>query len=742
MPTPLAPLMLFGATAVAVPIALHFFYKARYKPLPWAAMSFLKQSVEQTSRRLKFQEWVLLALRCLVLLLLALALARPASQSAAAAGRGESVDAVLVFDTSYSMGAQDGDNKPRPDRATDAALGVLDGLPPYSTVQIFACADRATLLGPVSRGNIDQARQLIKTIEPTGLSTDFLPGFAAALPVLDAGIAPSREVYLFSDLQKSGFERQLGALRAKCEELRAGTPQGNGRPRETSLIFVRCSAPNRVLKNVAVKEVTMPTVIPHSDTRVPFDVLVRNTGKEPIENVKVSLGFKDSPLTREEKVVPLIEPEQTIPVTLTGKLEKAGPRLLTVEVSGDDLPGDNQYQQVILVRDKVNVLVVDGTPDTRNPADSGSHYVVNALAPVTDAVRKDYFIHPTVVSPAEGVTPAMLSNIDVVYLLNVPSSSNDKPGVAGLTPEFAEALAGFVRNGGGLVIGLGDLVVPERYNATFGSGGSKLLPFDLGELSVTAAEYPYTPAPESVDPSSYLKRFADAPFSSVLKNVSLTRLFKAVEGGAGGRTLVKTANGLPLVASRYVGEGEVVLVTTSLDSRWGSFSSGDVMIPFTFFTLSELTGRRVPGGTKTAGEAVAWSPPEATKPFELIRPDGSRLRLGLAQAAAGQRLTVSSGDTAVPGVYALVPEGEPADKGATFAVNPDGRESQNLDTASEKEMTDWLGFAPFVVQAGAGTEAAVGQQRVSSEWTEWLLLLLLVFLVAESAWAWFCGKAW
>ena len=33
----LAPWMLLGGLAVAVPIALHFFYKARYRPRPWAA---------------------------------------------------------------------------------------------------------------------------------------------------------------------------------------------------------------------------------------------------------------------------------------------------------------------------------------------------------------------------------------------------------------------------------------------------------------------------------------------------------------------------------------------------------------------------------------------------------------------------------------------------------------------------------------------------------------------------------
>src|SRR3954471_17830695 len=77
----LTPLMLFGALAAAIPVAIHLFFRSRYRTVPWAAMKFLLASVEQTSRRLRFQELVLLMLRILVLTVLALALARPVLSS-------------------------------------------------------------------------------------------------------------------------------------------------------------------------------------------------------------------------------------------------------------------------------------------------------------------------------------------------------------------------------------------------------------------------------------------------------------------------------------------------------------------------------------------------------------------------------------------------------------------------------------------------------------------------------------
>src|SRR3954453_20838019 len=116
----LTPYMLWGALAAAIPLAIHLFFRSRYRTVPWAAMKFLLTSVEQTSRRLKFQELLLLVLRMLVLAMLAVAFARPISSALRGSGRGDAVDAVFVVDTSFSMGANDGD-KTRIQRAQEEA---------------------------------------------------------------------------------------------------------------------------------------------------------------------------------------------------------------------------------------------------------------------------------------------------------------------------------------------------------------------------------------------------------------------------------------------------------------------------------------------------------------------------------------------------------------------------------------------------------------------------------------------
>ena len=74
----LNPIMLAGLAAIAVPIIIHLLNRRKFQKVVWAAMRFLRISVEQNQRRMRIEDMILLILRCLLVALLALALARPA----------------------------------------------------------------------------------------------------------------------------------------------------------------------------------------------------------------------------------------------------------------------------------------------------------------------------------------------------------------------------------------------------------------------------------------------------------------------------------------------------------------------------------------------------------------------------------------------------------------------------------------------------------------------------------------
>ncbi len=747
----LAPLMLAGAAAVSVPLILHFFYKARHRPLPWAAMKFLKQSIEQTSRRLKFQEWILLALRCLALILLAIAIARPSFTASAGSGRSEGVDAIFVFDTSFSMGAQDGEET-RLQRAKTAARTIIDNLPPNSTVQVFTSAgtDRVNKVVFTST-NLDQARNVVDAVSLTSLSGDVLPGLNAANTALDDPTnisGASKEVYLFTDLQKSGWDRQAGALRGKAAEIK----------QRATLIIVRCGNPERAVNNAVILDITMPESIPVAETRVPVTVLVKNTGKSELKNIPVTLEVDGLTQDVDTGLAVEIKPGQIAPVTITAKMGKAGSRLLTAKLGGrakdgegqdtnrvvvDDLPGDNRFDKIIQVRERIRVLIVDGNPNPRDSKESGGHYIRNALQPVPESQRSSYFVRVNEVLANEA-SASTLGDTDICILVNVPSSPEDRPGIPGLSKEFANRLPRFVQEGGSLIIAAGDFIVPARYNAIFGSIGNKLLPFDLTEASTAPKEAPFRPAPDTTLVPSFISKFREVPYSTITSQVDVFTTMGVNEAVGGGTVLMRLNSGKPLMTMKGIGEGEVLFFNTTLDAKWTNWPAlaGSYVSMFRQ-ALSHLTGRATRSGNRTAGEPLVYTPTDAKRPFELEKPDKTRVQLGQARGGTdGEALNVTTSDTLVAGEYVIGPEGDTPLRGGRYAVVPDLQESENLESLNDTQTEDYISFKPVMVLAGNEAESQIGAERSKREWTIWVLIALLFVASAEAGWAWFCGKAW
>jgi hypothetical protein len=754
--------MLWGGVAAGVPIAIHLFFRSRYRTVPWAAMSFLLTSIEQTSRRLRFQELLLLCLRVALLVLLALALARPISSALRGSGGGDSLDAVFLIDTSMSMGAADG-AKTRLERAREEALMLIDQLPPHSTVQIITCAGSgATLLGPRSPANLDQARGLLQEIQPSNLGTDFYPGVQEAAAVLQRGHSSNKELYVFSDLQKSGWERQSGGLVELLKDLKS----------KTVINLVRCGT--RTLKNVAIVDITPQSGVPRPGERVGFAVLVRNTSTESVQDLKVTLSVDGDDKTTETQAIPSIEPGETRAVTLSGKLEKPGLRILTARVTHDDLDGDNRYDQVIQVRDQVNILVVDGNYNEREPAKSSSYWLTHALIPVDDTQRARFQLQPRYVTPRQA-SPALLGRQDLCILVNVALKPEPGRGTDALPADFIEELGRFVRQGHGLMIFAGDHVAPDAYNRLLGQQQG-LLPLPIKAAFKTDPAKPLLldrnsftlPDYWRFKEDDYYKDFSSVQVWQGLEVTETTKpgTAKDEEGKEANPVTValRYNDGKPAIVTRKVDAGEVLMITTAADPGSDQKSPNptwtnwpfllNVHLPFVHVTVSHMLHGQAQTYNTIAGEPLNWYPTERTPlAYTLVQPDGKRVRLGLPEKV-GNRNVVTASDLPRAGIYHLVtaapnaPEiPEPSasaankDSGTPLAVIPDLRETEDLQALTDPQIDERLGFVPVHMTAGA--DAAIGgtTDRLNREWTLWLLTAVLVVVLCEGTLAWWCGKA-
>src|SRR3954465_7802441 len=100
-------LMAAGAGAASIPIVIHLLNKRKFRVVVWAAMEWLLAAQRRNARRLRFQRWLLLAIRCLAILLIAAGIAELILQNTALGNLlGEQRAVVILWDDSYSMGYQ------------------------------------------------------------------------------------------------------------------------------------------------------------------------------------------------------------------------------------------------------------------------------------------------------------------------------------------------------------------------------------------------------------------------------------------------------------------------------------------------------------------------------------------------------------------------------------------------------------------------------------------------------------
>src|SRR6476620_1746033 len=70
-------LMLGWLAAAAAPILIHLWNKRRYREVSWAAIEYLMAAMRKNSRRMWLEQWLLLAVRTLIVALIVIAVAQP-----------------------------------------------------------------------------------------------------------------------------------------------------------------------------------------------------------------------------------------------------------------------------------------------------------------------------------------------------------------------------------------------------------------------------------------------------------------------------------------------------------------------------------------------------------------------------------------------------------------------------------------------------------------------------------------
>ena len=539
-------LAIAGIFLASIPIIIHFLNRRRFKTHRWAAMQYLLEALRRNRRRLKFENILLLTLRCAAILLAAAALARPmgCNDSATARMVGQTTRLhVIVLDNSASMSYQvDATNDrtcfERGRRLASELISHLSASHDAVAVIPAAASPEARALAPTY--DLAAAGESLNAISQRFTRTDLPAALRRALEIGQAeNTFTARRLYIITDSTLAAWQDPT-----VVEELRQLGPQ-----LAAMYDIIHINAGEPTARNAAITNVRMLSGVATTRMGVDFAAtpfsnpasqasIVWNRGGDVLGasgSLSLSPGM----------------PEQALPSI---SFNAEGPAAITARLDpGDRLPADDQRSTALYVRSRLDVVIGEGNRGLTSLESPGTFLQI-ALAPAgtdTEAVKVD-------VSSDSEIARRPLAGRDAVILA----------APAGLNSDDATQIRQYVEAGGTLIVFMGEGVNPDMCNRVLLP--QKLIPGKIMGLTTTAEGQ--EPARLDFRPDAALHPLLRIFRGEQNSGLATTRVWSyarlELDPSLGAQRVLDFVSGEPAITLHTLGQGRVVFFASSADTRW------------------------------------------------------------------------------------------------------------------------------------------------------------------------------
>ena len=610
----LAPELLAGLAAMAIPPILHLLLRRKPKVVRFPALEFVLRSHKKTARSYRLKQLMLMTVRSLLLGLVAFSMARPfwsASDAQAVTQNQLKGAAVFVLDASYPMGY------------------VLDGEALINQARIRVSnligqtAGKAGLVSvgtevevPFSSLTADRGALLerVNTIELSEHAGELSVGILRGIELLeDEPTTTEKTVFVFSTPQRlNRVKTQLGT-KLQVKMVLVDVSDGRSLPNSAILGVESEPAPSM---GAGYWKVTAR--VQHYGSKA----IAAHPIRLDIDQRTVVNGFIDLPIGIEASksfYVPVNE-------TSSGAAE--------IIIGSDSLPIDNRYPFWLDPTPKVKVLAINGDPQPTPHLDE-LFYLERALGPT--AQRSTQF--KLTVAEIGTKKSQKLKGFDVIILAN--------PGL--IPKSFARELESFVRAGGGLLLTMGEQVKPKTLNERIGKMLPRKLRSDRFAGDAAASEEGgdrQTSRLDAIDGSHPIMQGFAGRDISTLKEVNIRRyMLLDPTPQTDGETVLSLDDGAPILLTKSFGKGRVGLLATSIDRAWTDLPIRVHYLPLMVQTIRYIARlRATESATVLVGQSASINLEDQRIDRVIIEtPSGQR-----ALRVTGQSCSTKNGDLTRP----------------------------------------------------------------------------------------------
>lgn len=682
----LNPAVLFGLLAASIPVLIHLLNLKKLKKIEFSTLSFLKELQKNKIRKLKLKQWLLLALRVLIILLVVIAFARPALKGFAIGGTTSAAKttAVFILDDTFSMSAVDA-NGSYFNQAKQTIINLLKNLQE---------GDEAALV-PISYVgneeikptlNLDDFLKQVKNIDISYSSATINQSLIRAGEILSKSKNFNKEIYLLSDFQKGRISENKflpDLSKILNDKIKLYTFNFSGKE-----IF-----------NLGIDNLTVNTQIFEKDKPVSFNITVTNYSEQPVDNTVLSL-FINGERSAQQSIS--LEGGESKVITLEAIAKSTGFLDVSAELEDDDILQDNKRYANFYIPDKIPTAIFYSE-------ESDIKFVETALSLTgeTGAIK----ITEKNISQ---ISSFDLSQFNVIIISGSQNLSS------------TERLKSFVENGGGL------LLMPAEQNdvSDFSNLTTKLgLPPSEGTVGKQNAinnavifdkiEYEH-PIFQNIFSQSEKKQ---------LESPNIYYHYK-ISPGDKGVNIISLPDGSSFLGDYKIGKGRVLLLNTSPVLSWSNFPLKNIFAPLILKSVFYLASRDRSVNAYLAGDQVTITSAGITLPqIKVERPDKTEELINLEKSGSLNFITYNK--TSVTGNYKFYSGQQIIDE---ISVNSNPLESVTR-YISDNEFNNYLSSIHFMgrhvtIPKDENPSKIVLQSRFGSElWRLFLIAALITALI-------------
>ncbi|MBC8005532.1 MAG: BatA domain-containing protein [Verrucomicrobia bacterium] len=625
----LYPAFLFALVALAIPVIIHLFNFRRYKTLYFSNVSLLKLIKQESRKKSRLKQLIILAARLLAIACLVFAFSRPFIPLHERTSSAAQQIVSVYIDNTFSMKNVNEEGQII-EQAKQKAIEIVHS---YRQGTQFILLTSDFLPQHQFILTKEQFIQQVSEIKESARSPKFSEVYTQAVKSVSANTKKAdRIIYFLSDFQKNSMDME------------------SIKPDSAVWSYLLPFKADRI-NNLLIDSCWFDVPVRKIGQQEKLLVRMVNLSEQSYQNIPVRLNINDS-LRSIANISIAGKQDTTIELSYTNNSD--GIQLCRVELDDYPIIYDNAWFMSYKVRGTLKALGIF------NPSNNSSTYL-KALFSEDDLVSYDEF-------PENNVQIAQLKNYQCIFMLNNERISS------GLKSE----LISFVEQGGSLVL------IPNRtnnfadYNALLaGLNGNTVASYDTSRMGISEVNYTHALYSEVFE-----KKEVHADLPLIKGYYRFSEQISKIEN-----SLLRFRNGKNALSTFRFGNGNVYSFAFAVDKDNFNFIRHLIFVP-TFYNMvlnSEAPQKYV--YSIESDEPVILDQSQLSEELKLIDDQTKEeFRISSRNLGLGRNQLIMDGLIHKAGHYLVYDENAPIQ---SLSYNFPRKES-NPDFLSEEEVNDQI----------------------------------------------------